>query len=207
MSLNHKVEDIQLLLDDAKNLLKNVTNGQTSSAYSIIQDLTSAYDILTSCWKGTDAGVQINNIVHVHNEMVLFRQKMAEMAIAAYQVGIYYREIQSANGSSVEIPSPLSDDVVVATKAEYKDNTDTVNITEIAIEGKNKLNNATKTFEELKNLFGSAKDSIFNNWLAGDKRSEYEDFFANFNTKFTNYEEMLNNIAENITQALRNYGG
>ncbi len=207
MSLNHKVNNVQQLLDDSKKLLTEVTNGGDASAYSIIKNLHDAYDNLVANWKGPDAGVQINNLVTVYNGMVEFRLKMADLAISAYSVGIYYRNIQSANGAGVDVPSPLSDDISPNTESPYEDNRDTIDITPEAMEGKNNIDKANNSFGELENNFRELMNSIFGNWTAGDRRSDFEEYFRDFSSKFSNYQELLNNITKNITSALENYNG
>lgn len=207
MGLNHKVENVGKLLEDSKNLLENITNGASNSAYGIIKYLDDSYTILTGCWKGMDAGVQINNIVTVYNAMVTFRRNMADMAIFAHSIGIHYREIQSLNGANVEVPAPINDGVSVSAKAEYHDNTDTIDITPEAMTAKNKLDIAKNSFEDLKSSFASLKNAILSNWTAGDRHDEFEGIFQDFESSFKKYEELLNEVCETITKALANYGG
>lgn len=206
MGLNHKVENVQQLLDDSKMLLTKTTNGNVNSAYSIINDLETAYNTLVGCWKGMDAGVQINNIVQVHNAMVTFRAKMADMAVYAYSIGVDYRKIQNSNGAAVDVPSNLSDDATASVLPEYQDNSDTVDITPTANDAKLKVDNAKSSFEDLNNNFENLKNSILNNWVAGDRHEEFEGAFIDFKSSFAKYQELLENASQNITNALNNYG-
>ena len=65
--MNHRVNNVQQLYDDANSLYNNVVLG---TADIIINDLSQGITTLKSCWEGKDAGVQIQNVVEVYNAMV-----------------------------------------------------------------------------------------------------------------------------------------
>ena len=208
MSLNHKLHNIQQILDDSKRLLEVVTNGGDTSAYAIIKNLDDAFLNLSDNWKGRDASKQINNLVTVYNGMVGFRQKMSELAIAAYEVGILYSKIQSANGAPVDIPTSLEDDIHPNLKDHYDDGfASTVDINPQVLDGKSSIDRAKNSFGDLENNFRGLMTSIFNNWTAGDGRSELEEYFQNFSSKFGEYQQLLDDISKEITTSIGNYGG
>ena len=53
--MNHKVNSVQNLFDDARNLYVNVVTGGASSGDAIINNLQRGIEILKSCWAGKDA--------------------------------------------------------------------------------------------------------------------------------------------------------
>ena len=62
--MNHEVNSVQVLHDDAYALYNNVVIGAGEySADTIIGNLGSGIEILKNFWKGKDAGVQIENVV------------------------------------------------------------------------------------------------------------------------------------------------
>lgn len=207
MALNHKVENVEQLLNDSQHLLNETTNGASGSAYSIIKNLSDAIDILSGCWKGLDAGVQINNIVNVYNNMVTFRNSMSDLSSYSYSIGIMYRQIQSSNGASVEVPSPLQDSISLTTKNPYEDKNDTIDITDKAVEARTELENAKSAFQDLTMTFNQDKSAILNNWTSGDRHDEFEETFGDFASKFQNYETLIADVVDKITSALANYGG
>ncbi len=64
--MDHKVNNVQQLYDDASNLYSNVVQGK---ADNIINSLNQAITTLKNSWSGADTGVQINNVVGVYNAM------------------------------------------------------------------------------------------------------------------------------------------
>ena len=72
MENTHVVTSVQNLQDSACSLYNNIVEGGEDSASSIITYLNDAITNLKNNWKGADAGVQINNVITVHNGRSLF---------------------------------------------------------------------------------------------------------------------------------------
>ena len=95
MNTNHRVNSVQDLYEDAATLFKNFVVGtEETSGDTIISNLNRAIEILRGCWEGKDAGVQINNIVTVHNGMVSVRNALSLLCNRSSSIASNYREIQ-----------------------------------------------------------------------------------------------------------------
>ena len=71
--MNHKVQNVEELYRDAEYLYATVVCGTTNGADEMLGDLQQAVEILKNNWKGADAGVKIQEIVSVHNELIEVR--------------------------------------------------------------------------------------------------------------------------------------
>ena len=106
--MNHKVQSVQNLYEDAVALFKNGVMGtEDSSADTIINNLGTAINVLKGCWEGKDAGVQINNIVTVFNGMIEIRNALVSLASDSTKIAANYRDIQKSNGAVLETLTPL----------------------------------------------------------------------------------------------------
>ena len=136
--MNHKVNSVQNLYDDAVGLFNNVvTGGANTSADTIISNIMAGIDNLKGCWEGKDAGVQIQNLVVVHNGMVEIRNALGSLAVDSSKIASNYRNIQNANGAGLEELGVLNLEERAKT-GDYSDTRDTVSITEEANQGKAK---------------------------------------------------------------------
>ena len=106
----HKVVNVQELFDDSVALYDDCIVSGSSSADAILGDLYAAYENLKNCWEAKDAGVQINNIVLVYNELVGIRNALAKWAESATKVAADYRDVQNSNGAGFESFVPVRAD-------------------------------------------------------------------------------------------------
>ena len=97
--MNHKVQNVEELYRDAEYLYATVVCGTTNGADEMLGDLQQAVEILKNNWKGADAGVKIQEIVAVHNELVEVRNALALLARDSSKVASNYRRIQIENGA------------------------------------------------------------------------------------------------------------
>ena len=84
--MNHKVNNVQQLHMSAKELYDNIVVGGDASADTIIGNLVSAIENLKQNWKGVDAGLKIQELIKVHNEMVTVRNALAQLAFDSSKV-------------------------------------------------------------------------------------------------------------------------
>ena len=96
--MNHKVNSVQSLYDDSVSLYNGVVNG---TAVNLINDLNQGIENLKNTWQGKDAGVQIQNVVNVHNSLVGIRNALGQIAVDCSKIASNYREIQNANGAGL----------------------------------------------------------------------------------------------------------
>ena len=159
---------------------------------------------LKGCWEGKDAGTQIQNLVVVHNAMVEIRNALGELAVDSSKIAANYREIQNANGAGLEQLGALNCDPKTKTE-DYTDDRDTVNITQEANAGKQKVDAANDAMDgfiqDVKKYYGQ----IMDNWTAGTGRENAQNAFDNFLNNSSRYKEILNNVSGSITQAIQNY--
>lgn len=199
--MNHKVTSVSELYNASQELYNNVvrTDGDNT-----IQDLANAIETLKETWKGADAGVQIQNVIDVHNAMVNIRNLLSELSRESSTIASNYREIQRANKANLDSLAPITVDSK-STLPQYTDNGDLIDIQEHAIEGKNLIDKAEG---ELENFITNATNShnrIMGIWTAGIGRNEADEAFRAFIEKSGEYQEILANVSLSIDQALRNY--
>ena len=203
--MNHKVNSVQNLYDDAVGLFNNVvTGGANTSADTIISNIMAGIDNLKGCWEGKDAGVQIQNLVVVHNGMVEIRNALGSLAVDSSKIASNYRNIQNANGAGLEELGVLSCEERAKTE-DYSDTRDTVSITEEANQGKAKIDAANDAMDgfigDVKKYYGQ----IMDNWTNGTGREKATEAFDTFLANSAKYKETLNNVSNSITQAIKNY--
>ena len=203
--MNHKVNSVQGLYDDAVGLFNNVVvGGANTSADTIITNIMAGIDNLKGCWEGKDAGVQIQNLVVVHNAMVEIRNALGALAVDSSKIASNYRNIQNANGAGLEELGPLACEERARTE-DYSDVRDTVNITEEANNGKARIDAANDAMEgfisDVKKYYGN----IMDNWTSGTGRDNAQNAFDSFLANSAQYKETLANVSASITQALKNY--
>ena len=203
--MNHKVQSVQNLYDDADTLLKRIVMGsEDASADTIINNLGAGINVLKGCWEGKDAGVQINNIVTVYNGMVEVRNALVGLAVDSSKIASNYREIQNSNGAGLEaLPALVGDE---RTKlAEYSDTRDTVSITPQANEGKAKVDAANEAIQTFILNVQSSYDKIMQNWTLGTGRDKATSAFDNFMSMSKRYRDILAEVSSSIATAVQNY--
>ncbi len=205
--MNHKVSSVQNLFDDAKNLYVKVVSGGANSGDSIINNLQRGINTLKTCWAGKDAGVQIQNLIIVHNAMVTVRNSLGALAETTTKIATNYREIQNSNGAGLEMLTPVINETKPVL-ANYSDNRDSVNISvSLANNGNMNIKTANSEIENFISEVRKSFDSIMNNWTEGPGRDEFQSEFNSFVSNANRYRELLNQVSISITQAIKNYGG
>lgn len=200
--MNHKINDVGKLYNDSTDLYKRVVKEQ---ADGIINELDSAITTLKNVWEGVDAGVQINNVVDVHNGMVSVRNALASLAKDSSAVAANYREIQRMNKGNIEELVPITVDEGKARIPAYDDRRDTINITPEALNAKNRLDAATQEYDTFKTAVERGYNEIMNNWTAGIGRGNAESAFNEFMANANKYKQILTDVSESIATALKNY--
>lgn len=200
--MNHKVNDVEQLYTDSKNLYTNVVQEQ---ADGIIDNLSSAINTLKNSWKGVDAGVQINNVVDVYNGMVSIRNALAVLAKDSSTVAAGYRDIQRLNSASIGVLAPIVIDGTKVPMEAYSDNRDTIDITPEAVGGKTRLDATNDAYDSFKNAVNIHYNAIMDNWQAGPGRNNAEGAFAEFMSNANKYKQTLEEVSRSIATALSNY--
>lgn len=200
--MDHKVNNVQQLYDDAKNLYTNVVQGK---ADNIVNSLNQAITTLKNSWSGVDAGVQINNVVGVYNAMAKIRNALALLAKDSSTIASGYREIQNANRANLENLAPLTIENEVIPMEPYQDSRDTIQVTSDAMNGKNLLDGVNTSYEEFKTDVVRYYESIMGNWQAGFGRSNAENAFSEFINNADKYKSILEDVSRSIAEAIKNY--
>ena len=205
MNTNHRVNSVQDLYEDAATLFKNFVVGtEETSGDTIISNLNRAIEILRGCWEGKDAGVQINNIVTVHNGMVSVRNALSLLCNRSSSIASNYREIQNANGAGLEQLTPVQAEEKTKLP-EYTDTRDTINITPQANDGKARLEAANNAIDGFIAGVRTYYDKIMQNWTAGTGRDDATEAFDSFISNSQKYKNTLNEVSSSIATAVKNY--
>ena len=203
--MNHKIQSVQTLYDDAVRLFKvGVMGSDPASADTIINNLGQSINILKGCWEGKDAGVQINNIVTVFNGMVAVRNALAELAADSSKIASNYRGIQNSNGAGLESLAPLVADEKTRLP-EYADPRDTINITPEANNGKARLDAAASAMPAFISSVNASYEKIMNNWTVGTGRDKAQNAFESFMANSKQYNTLLDEVSQSIANAVKNY--
>ncbi len=203
--MNHKVNSVQTLHDDAMALYNNVViGGVDTSAETLINNLNSGIQTLKSCWEGKDAGVQIQNVVSVHNALVGIRNALAQLAMDSSKIASNYRDIQNANGAGLETLSVINCDTKTVME-DYSDTRDTINITPEANNGKAKIDAANNSMDGFISEVSKYYNSIMENWTVGTGRDNAVQAFDSFIANSNQYKEILSQVSTSIATALQNY--
>lgn len=203
--MNHKVNSVQTLHDDAMALYNNVViGGADTSAETLINNLNSGIQTLKSCWEGKDAGVQIQNVVSVHNALVGIRNALAQLAMDSSKIASNYRDIQNANGAGLETLSVINCDTKTVME-DYSDTRDTINITPEANNGKAKIDAANNSMDGFISEVSKYYNSIMENWTVGTGRDNAVQAFDSFIANSNQYKEILSQVSASIATALQNY--
>lgn len=202
--MNHKLINVETLHVDATSLYTSVVMGGENSADTMIANLAVAVEILKTNWKGADAGVNIQNVIEVHNELVKVRNALAKLAKDSSTVAANYRDIQIRNGA------PLGDLVPVMTTDKsvlpnHTDDADTIDINPGADGGRVLIVRTKDAIDGFISAARSSKDAILDNWLVGTGRNDADEAFATFEANAKNNKGKLELASQVITMALQNY--
>ena len=202
--MNHKVNNVQQLHMSAKELYDNIVVGGDASADTIIGNLVSAIENLKQNWKGVDAGLKIQELIKVHNEMVTVRNALAQLAFDSSKVAANYREIQNTNGAMLEPLSPISFDTKNVL-GDYYDNADTIDINPTAEVGKGHIDAANGDIDTFINQASTKNQEIMSNWTAGTGRENAQGAFDTFVANAKKYKDTLADVSSQVANALKNY--
>lgn len=205
--MNHKVNSVANLYESATILHKNVVADTTdTSAASIVRNLKEGIENLKANWEGTDAGVQINNVVVVYNAMTRIKNLLDGLSVEASKISANYRAIQKANGANqLEELAVIREEQPDPIMPEYSDTRDTISIQPGAVQGKERIDAANNAIDGFISNSQKVFDEIMQNWTAGPRREEAKQVFEEFIANSKRYKEMLNETSESIKTSLRNY--
>ena len=202
--MNHKVENVEELYLNAQHLYNNVVCGDTTGADGMLRNLSQAVEILKNNWKGADAGVKIQEIITVYNELIEVRNALALLARDSSKVASNYRRIQLENGAPLGELQALN----VSEKTEkesYSDNADTIDINPEADNGRKLVDEVRDAIDGFIIDSKKTKDDILGNWQIGTGRNDADEAFNKFESNAKKNKDKLLDVSTNITRALQNY--
>ena len=202
--MNHKVNNVQMLHEDAMYLYNTLVMGGDNSADAILHNLSQGIENLKANWKGKDAGFRIQEVIGVHNAMVTVRNALAQLASDSAKVAANYREIQNANGAGLETLSLINFDVKTFL-GDYTDTADTIDINPAADAGKNFIDTANNMIDTFKTDVKFRYQYIMENWTVGSGRDAAQGAFDSFLANANKYRETLSETTNNIAKSLQNY--
>lgn len=201
--MNHKVNNIQQLYDDTKDLYTNQVVGE---ADAMLNDLNNCIIGLRNNWKGIDAGKNINKVIKTYNNIVFIRNSLLNLCIDTSTIAHNYREIQNANGAGLEELIVITGDSVSVMGEDEIDITDQVSINPEVSQAKASLDTCKNSIEGFITNVSAKFTSISDNWVMGPKREEAVSSFEQFGRIATDSQTFLNDVSADITTALSNYG-
>ena len=202
--MNHKVNNVQMLHEDAMYMYNTLVMGGDSSADSILYNLSQGIENLKTNWKGKDAGYRIQEVIGVHNAMVSVRNALDQLASDSSKVAANYREIQNANGAGLETLGTIAIEIKTFL-GDYSDTADTIDINPSAEAGKNSIDAANNALDTFIADVRARYNSIMENWTLGTGRDAAQGAFEAFMSNANKYKETLTEVSANITKALQNY--
>jgi uncharacterized protein YukE len=197
-----EVNDLDGLYEQSKDLYNKVV---CEKADTIIDDLDKAIDILQNSWGGADAGVQINNVVGVFNNMLTVRNALANLAKNAVDVAVYYKDIQFANRANKGEYQSINIADHKTPKADYVDERDIISINEESLKGKDLLDAVVDLFDEFRATVESYYNDIMSKWTAGTGRDVAVNAFEDFSKSASKYKQILSDVSQSISEAINNY--
>ena len=201
--MNHKLDNVEQLYSDASYLYTTVVSGN-SGADGMIRELSQAVEILKTNWKGADAGLKIQEVISVCNELVEVRNALAVLAKDSSIVASNYRRIQLENGVPFGELSPIN----ISDKSpldEHTDVADTIDINPEADMGRALIDSVRDSIDNFILDAKKTKDDILNNWKVGTGRNNADEAFYKFESNANKNKEKLESVSSNITKALQNY--
>ena len=202
--MNHKVNNVQMLHEDAMYLYNTLVMGGDNSADAILHNLSQGIENLKANWKGKDAGFRIQEVIGVHNAMVTVRNALAQLASDSAKVAANYREIQNANGAGLETLSLINFDVKTFL-GDYTDTADTIDINPAADACKNFIDTSNNMIDTFKTDVKFRYQYIMENWTVGSGRDAAQGAFDSFLANANKYRETLSETTNNIAKSLQNY--
>jgi uncharacterized protein YukE len=202
--MNHKVNNVQGLYASSQDLYNIIVVGGDASADSIIHNLRDGIENLKHNWKGMDAGKKIQETITVHNEMVKVRNALAQLAYDSSVIASQYREIQVANGATLEYLSPLKTEPAQPL-ADHTDNADTVDIVPEAEQGRVCIDTANTDLDTFIQNVTQKYTELMDNWTAGTGRDGAQTAFDEFVANVKNYKNILTDTSDHVAAALKNY--
>jgi len=200
--MNHRIENVQLLHEQSRQLLTAVSEGKGKE---LLGNLVAGIENLEKNWIGSDAAVQIQRVVEVHNALVGFVNALGQFGVDSSKVASNYREIQRTNGAALENLEPLNF-AAYNTRVVNVNAADTIQINSDAEVGRNHIIAATSNLSDfyntVKSIYG---DMIERNWTQGTGREAAIEAFGTFSSKYPTYQEVLDSVSKNVTTALSNY--
>ena len=197
----HKVNDVELLYDSSKILYEKIIKQQ---ADDIINNLKKSVEILKNNWKGIDAGVQINSIISVHNNIVKIRNYLAKLAYDSSIVAANYREIQRISRPTLQSFLKINIDELPPID-EYQDYRDMIDINKEVMEAKIILENTNRVYDDFKNNVYVKYNEIIDNWCLGPGRDNANNAFNEFISQSNTNKQILSEVSISIEKALGNY--
>lgn len=202
MIVGHRINAIGDLHHDSEKLYTDAVVGQ---ADNIIRDLSTAITNLKENWKGADAGVNIKDIIDIHDEIVQVRNDLANLAHDSNAIAVGYRRIQTGNRANLGELNQISVTEKQKDKSNYSDTADTIYITPEAAGGKDLVLSAMNNIDSFVTTAKMYKDAILGNWFEGPGRERADDSFNNFEKNSKAKQQKLEEVAETIAKAIDSY--
>ncbi len=191
-------------LDEGYNQISDFNSYVTSEGVSLFQALEANIASLRNNWIGSDATVQINNLIKVHDALVALVTDAKRVTAFAGERIIAMQNVRRANGSAGSVGSELdgsepSHETITAVPDTVQfdvkpgASSDLADLTTIC----QKFNVFTSQFTEKKNV-------LFSNWTEGANIETAKSSFQQFENNAATYNSYLTQAKENLGVAVSN---
>lgn len=201
---DYDLDSKEELYATARDLLYDVVMGGPASADSILNDLKMAINNLKENWKGKDAGIRIQQLIDVYNQMIVLRKDIGGFAVDAGNVVLIYSSIQGANGAQGDGFTKLGFDEKTVEQP-YSDLSDAVKINSMAAVAKRSIDSACNSLSTFKTNFDNKYLTMAGNWRKGPGRVKAEALYDNLEAKVSNFQSTLMDVSNELDKALKNY--
>lgn len=181
----------------------NVTN---TLGKSLIEKLANSINDLKSHWKGSDAVVNISDLIGVYTDVTTLVKRLQDLIVSLNNQSVIplQKEIV-ADGGTCTIGSELAktlggiEDTIAVPTDSGEVWTDQAIITDA-----DTFNGFPGTFENFVNELNGAKDVLLKNWLEGAGRENVVNAFKSFNENVPNYKTKITSVRDNLNTIASN---
>ena len=191
-----QVNDPAELNNDAKTLYVNLCQGK---ADSMLAELEKGINGIKGKWTGPDAAKHIRKLIGIYNDLLVFRDKLANIAGTISQTAVGIENTVVANGGTSYGISPLVIDTDPQKGVIYMSDTgiDDVHLNvepdlEQPLQG---IVSVATDFNDLRSSVNSIFGKIMDNWVSGLGRNYAKETCDEFSSKVDGYVETISGAA------------
>ena len=170
----------------------------------LFQKMESNISSLRVNWIGSDATVQINNLIQVHDALVALVTDAKKVTSYAGERIIAMQNVRRANGSAGSVGSELDSAEPSHQTISQVPETAQFDVKPGAVNDLATLTEICGEFEKFSSTFTEKKNELFSNWTDGADIATAKQCFQTFEENASTYATYLNKAKENLEIAVSN---